>query len=143
MIASVGCSIVGSGTVSTRTSWVPCQARALMACGLSAAPRPQHDPARLRRPTLGRRRGMEPSADRPLALVTGASSGIGYELAKQFAANGFDLLVTAEDAGIEPARHDIERLGAVVEAFQADLTSYDGVESLYRWATSYGHPIDT
>ncbi|WP_300011714.1 hypothetical protein [Pseudonocardia sp.] len=34
---------------------------------------------------------------RPLAVVNGASSGIGYELAKQFAGHGFDLLVTAED----------------------------------------------
>jgi uncharacterized protein len=35
---------------------------------------------------------------RPLAVVTGASSGIGLELARQFATNGFDLVVTAEDA---------------------------------------------
>ena len=35
--------------------------------------------------------------ERPLALVTGASSGIGYELARQFAQHGFDVVVTAED----------------------------------------------
>ena len=39
---------------------------------------------------------------RPLALVTGASSGIGLELAKQFAQNGFDLVVVAEAAELEP-----------------------------------------
>ena len=33
---------------------------------------------------------MSTTADHPLALVTGASSGIGFELAKQFADNGFD-----------------------------------------------------
>ena len=38
---------------------------------------------------------MNSSLTRPLAVVTGASNGIGYELAKQFAQNGFDLLVTS------------------------------------------------
>src|SRR3954451_6623627 len=42
MIASVGSSMVGSGTVSTRTSWVSCQARALMAPRFSAARRAKH-----------------------------------------------------------------------------------------------------
>jgi uncharacterized protein len=37
---------------------------------------------------------------KPWAVVTGASSGIGFELAKQFAENDFDLLVTAEDKGL-------------------------------------------
>jgi uncharacterized protein len=41
--------------------------------------------------------------DRSLALVTGASSGIGFELARQFADNGFDLIVNAEDAGLAAA----------------------------------------
>ena len=42
--------------------------------------------------------------DRSLALVTGASSGIGFELARQFADHGFDLIVAAEDAGIARGR---------------------------------------
>jgi len=44
------------------------------------------------------------TSSKPLAVVTGASSGIGYELAKQFAEHGFDLLVAAEDAGIPDRR---------------------------------------
>lgn len=45
---------------------------------------------------------------RPLAVVTGASSGIGLELAKQFAKNGFDLLVVAEDEAINGAATELE-----------------------------------
>jgi short-subunit dehydrogenase len=40
---------------------------------------------------------MNTQQRRPFAVVTGASSGIGFELAKVFAENGFDLLITAED----------------------------------------------
>jgi uncharacterized protein len=43
---------------------------------------------------------MNSTSHKPLAVVTGASSGIGYELAKQFATNGFDLIVAAEDEAI-------------------------------------------
>lgn len=44
---------------------------------------------------------MDTQQKRPFAVVTGASSGIGFELAKVFAENGFDLLITAEDEEIE------------------------------------------
>ncbi len=68
---------------------------------------------------------------RPLAIVTGASAGIGYELAKQCIAGGFDLIICAEDARI----HEIARSlanGAKVEAVQADLSGDEGVNTLYR-----------
>ncbi len=44
-----------------------------------------------------------PATGRHFAVVTGASSGIGYESARQFAQHGFDLLIAAEDDGIERA----------------------------------------
>lgn len=80
--------------------------------------------------------------NRPLAVVTGASSGIGYELAKQFADNGYDLLVTAEDAGLGAAAERLQQTtGAAVQAVQADLRSYDEVEGLYAAITATGRPV--
>jgi uncharacterized protein len=75
---------------------------------------------------------MEAPSQRPLAVVTGASSGIGYELAKQFATNGFDLIVCAEDSAIVTTAGELEGLGARTEAVQADLGRLEGVEQLHR-----------
>jgi uncharacterized protein len=78
---------------------------------------------------------------RPLALVTGASRGIGHELAKQFAQNGFDLIVNAEDAAIEAAADQLRGLDVEVRAVRADLRTYDGVEELYAAIAAGGRPV--
>lgn len=82
------------------------------------------------------------TSNRPLAVVTGASSGIGYELAKQFAKNGFDLLVTSTGEQIETVAAAFEQLGATVTTVQADLATYEGVETLYQQIQANGKPID-
>jgi uncharacterized protein len=85
---------------------------------------------------------MENEMETPFAVVTGASSGIGFELAKQFAEHGFDLLVTAEDDGIEQAATSLRSMGVMAEAVRADLATFEGVETLYQRITGSGRPID-
>jgi short-subunit dehydrogenase len=77
----------------------------------------------------------------PLAVVTGASSGIGYELAVQFAQNGYDLFIVAEDTGITQAAEDLKALGTNVKSFQVDLASHEGCEECYAEIKRLGHPV--
>jgi uncharacterized protein len=81
------------------------------------------------------------ATDKPLAVVTGASSGIGHELAKQFAHHGYDLVICAEDDAIQTAAAELRGLGAQVEAGQQDLRSYDGVEQFYKTVAAQGRPV--
>ncbi|PPQ25905.1 SDR family NAD(P)-dependent oxidoreductase [Rhodopila globiformis] len=66
-----------------------------------------------------------------LAVVTGASSGIGLELAKCCARNGFDLLIVADEPEIEQAASTLRHLGVKVDAIEADLSTIEGVDKLY------------
>jgi uncharacterized protein len=86
---------------------------------------------------------MESTSQRSLAVVTGASSGIGLELARQFAEHDFNLIIAAEDEAIETAARELEeRFGAQVEAVQVDLASAAGVDELYRRITGAAAPLD-
>lgn len=79
---------------------------------------------------------------RPLALVTGASSGIGFELARQFALNGFDLVINAEDhERLEEAALRLRVDGADVRTVQADLRAEDAVRRLHAEASA-GRTVD-
>ncbi|KAB8144985.1 SDR family NAD(P)-dependent oxidoreductase [Chloroflexia bacterium SDU3-3] len=79
---------------------------------------------------------------KPFAVVTGASSGIGYELARQFAEHGYDLLITSGGPAIEEAAHSLAQLGAQIQTVQANLATYDGVEALYGRIIEIARPID-
>jgi short-subunit dehydrogenase len=79
------------------------------------------------------------SQARPLAIVTGASTGIGRELARVCAQNGFDLVIAADEPLIHDAAAMGEELGATVTALEVDLATIDGVEQLY--AATGGRPV--
>lgn len=81
------------------------------------------------------------TTNKPLAVVTGASSGIGFELAKQFAKNGFDLLINAENGALDQAAEQLRQTGADVQPVQADLRSYDDVEKLHSAIQQTGRPV--
>jgi len=77
---------------------------------------------------------------RPLAMVTGASTGIGYELAILCAKEGYDLIVVADEPRIEEAAKQFQNYGVEVHAVQADLAKREGVDKLYDAAQ--GRPVD-
>jgi short-subunit dehydrogenase len=75
-----------------------------------------------------------------LALVTGASTGIGYFLAHECASHGYDLIVAADEARIEKAAAELRQAGVAVRAVEADLATMEGVDHLCDAAE--GRPID-
>ncbi len=77
-----------------------------------------------------------------LAVVTGASSGIGYNLAKVFAENGYDLVIGAEDTGIQKAGYDFTSLGVHVTPVQTDLATYEGCESFWKSVEALDRKVD-
>lgn len=84
---------------------------------------------------------------RPLAVVTGASSGIGFELARQCAQNGYDVVIAAEDGGsLREAAQALSGLGegggSQVTPVECDLATFDGVEKLWAAVQGQGRPVD-
>lgn len=77
---------------------------------------------------------------RSLAIVTGASTGIGLELAKLCAKHNYDLVIAADEPEIEQVASSIRSAGANVEAVQADLATLEGVDKLY--AATNGRKVD-
>ncbi len=79
-----------------------------------------------------------------VAVVTGASSGIGLELAKVFGRNGFDVVMVAEDDRLAVAAETVRAVTSrQVLPMQVDLSTGDGVENLYRQLSALDQPVDT
>jgi short-subunit dehydrogenase len=79
-------------------------------------------------------------ATRRFAIVTGASTGIGLELAKQCLEHGYDVLIAADEPEIEQAAAALRRADARVDAVEADLSKPEGVDKLY--AAAKGRKVD-
>jgi short-subunit dehydrogenase len=77
-----------------------------------------------------------------LAFVTGASSGIGYNLAKVLAERGYDLIITAESDRLDKAEADFRALGANVFAIKADARQRDEVDRVWKAIETAGRPLD-
>jgi len=78
--------------------------------------------------------------DAPFALVTGASTGIGHELAWCCARQGFDLLIVADEPRIGEAAEQLRATGVKVSALEADLSTLAGVDQLL--AATGDRPVD-
>ena len=77
-----------------------------------------------------------------LAVVTGASMGIGYNLAKVFAENGFDLVLGSEPEGLAKVEVDLRALGVQVKAVSVDLSKYEEVMRFWSEVEAVGRPVD-
>ena len=82
------------------------------------------------------------SAARKFAVITGASTGIGFELAQEFARNGYDLLVCADEIEIVERAHLLEASGAKAQCLRTDLATSNGVEKLFAAIQQAGRPVD-
>lgn len=85
---------------------------------------------------------MGTATNRKFAVITGASSGIGLELARECIEHDFDIMIAAEDEGIHEAARHLGAAGAVVEAIHCDLATYEGCEKLVESVNKSGRPLD-
>jgi short-subunit dehydrogenase len=85
---------------------------------------------------------MPTPSTKQFAVVTGASTGIGYELAKQFAQHGFDLLIAATSDKIHDAAANLATSGVNVQPFQVNLGDHEGTHQLIGAIEATGRPLD-
>lgn len=77
-----------------------------------------------------------------LAMITGASSGIGLEIAKQFAQNGYDIAISGSSDRIFEAAQTLREFGVEAYPHKADASTYDGVESFWTFVSELERPVD-
>ncbi len=77
-----------------------------------------------------------------LAIVTGASSGIGLSLAKELASRGYDLVVCSAGERLPEAAEIVRSSGAQVVPVTADLSTRAGVELFWNQVVDLGRPVD-
>lgn len=82
------------------------------------------------------------ASSKGLAVITGASTGIGYELAKCAAQDGYDLIIAADEERINQAAAKLKEFGTSVDAVEADLATAEGVDQLVERVTASGRSVD-
>lgn len=77
----------------------------------------------------------------PLAIVTGGSSGIGFELAKQFATHGYDLAISGQSDRVHKSAEDLRAMGVAAYPYQGDAATYEGVEGFWTFVQDLHRPV--
>ena len=85
---------------------------------------------------------MATSSNQRFAVVTGASSGIGLEIARRLATEGYDLLIAADRPAIDDAAREFAQRGVECRSIMTDLSTREGVDRLVAAAHEAGKPID-
>ncbi|WGL17782.1 SDR family NAD(P)-dependent oxidoreductase [Microbulbifer bruguierae] len=80
--------------------------------------------------------------NRPLALITGGSAGIGLELARLMARDHYDLIITGASDRVHAAAAELEQEGVVVTPVQSDLSTKEGVDVVVAAVKHTGRPLD-
>jgi short-subunit dehydrogenase len=78
----------------------------------------------------------------PLAIVTGASSGIGLSLAKELASRGYDLVIASAGKRLSSAAEAVQSLGTNVQEVRADLATREGVADFWKQVSALGRPVE-
>ena len=81
------------------------------------------------------------SQSRQLAVVTGASVGIGLELARLCAGQHLDLVIASDEARIHDAALELTQLGVQCAAVQCDLATKEGVDALMSTIGQLQRPV--
>jgi uncharacterized protein len=84
---------------------------------------------------------MTTDESRKFAVITGGSSGIGYEFAKVCAEEKFEVLIVA-DHGVDEAADRLRANGAAVTPVQADLSTFGGNEGVAATIVQRSQPVD-
>lgn len=83
------------------------------------------------------------SNERPFTMITGASSGLGLELAKLFAQDGYDIAISGSSERIFEAAETIKGYGVEAYPLQADASTYEGVEEFWEFVKSKDKKLDS
>jgi short-subunit dehydrogenase len=83
-----------------------------------------------------------PGGPRRLAVLTGATAGIGHELARVFASEGFDLVIAAEDDRVSGVAEELRGMGVEAHGLQVDLATNEGCAALASEVEALGRPVD-
>ena len=78
-----------------------------------------------------------------MALITGASNGIGYHLASQLAEQGYDLVIAGKDQGLTASvEQELRAHGVAVTSYVGDLSKTEACTELWKVVEATGQPLE-